>query len=85
MPEQVLVEEENESVDEDNSFGLQVPPAFVSELYHGAEDSTESTHQSNSQEDASNGDSSLSQEAPKVRHQGCTYARPDTSQVCIRI
>jgi hypothetical protein len=46
-----------------------VPPAFVSELYHGAEDSTESTGQSSSQEDVGNGES-IPSEAPKVRHEG---------------
>jgi hypothetical protein len=42
-PSQVLVEEDNESGEEDNGYGLQVPSAFASELYRGVDDSTEST------------------------------------------
>jgi hypothetical protein len=42
-PSQVLVEEDNESGEENNGYGLHVPSAFSSELYRGVDDSTEST------------------------------------------
>ena len=59
------MEEDNENGDE--GYGLQVPLAFASELYRGAEDSTESTDETGSQEEHAKNDASSHERPAKVR------------------